>query len=104
MTAYACLKLYKFKEALEPLDCLVLSFNMDYVVYLSCTDEHLIPPDTTGTMCLWTLKTAEDNWFMEFMSVGPKMHALKSHSRWKDVVKAKWFSLHYVNQTLDLSF
>ena len=38
------------------------------------------------------------NWFVEFVSGGPKTCGLKSRSGRKDIVKAKGFSLHYANQ------
>ena len=40
------------------------------------------------------------DWFTEFMSAGPKTHALKSHSGRKDIAKATGFSLHYKNQQI----
>jgi len=98
VTAYARLKLYE--EAMEPLGKLVLYFDTDSVVYVSPTGEHLIHPDTTGVMGLWTSETTADDWFTEFVSGGPKTYGLKSFSGRKDVVKAKGFSLHYANQQI----
>ena len=96
ITAYSRHKLYE--EALHPLGERVLYFDTDSVIYYSPTGEHLIPPDTTGAMGLWTSETSVDDYFTEFVSAGPKTYALKSKSGKKDIAKSKGFSLHFKNQ------
>jgi hypothetical protein len=98
ITAYSRLKL--FEEALEPLGRNVLYFDTDSVIYVSPTGEHLIEPDTTGAMGLWTSEAKGDDYFTEFCSAGPKTYALKSFSGKGDISKSKGFSLHYNNQKI----
>ena len=59
-----------YKEAMEPLGHIALYLNTDSVMYVSPTSEHLIHPDTTGIMGLWTSETTADDWFTEFVSGG----------------------------------
>ena len=98
VTAYARLKLYE--DALEALGRRVIYFDTDSVIYVSTDGNHIIHPDTTGAMGLWTSETSADDWFVEFVSAGPKTYGLKSYSGRKNVVKSKGFSLHYANQQI----
>jgi len=98
VTAYARLKLYE--DALEALGRRVIYFDTDSVIYVSPNGDHLIHPDTTGAMGLWTSETSADDWFVEFVSAGPKTYGLRSFSGRKNIVKSKGFSLHFANQQI----
>ena len=95
ITAYSRLKLY---ELLEQLNEKVLYFDTDSIVYVSPTGEHLVTPDTTGDLGEWTSELPPDDYFVEFVSAGPKTYAMKSFSGERDVSKSKGFSLHYADQ------
>jgi G:T-mismatch repair DNA endonuclease (very short patch repair protein) len=95
VTAYARLKLYD--EALDRLGRNVLYFDTDSCVYLSPSGDHLVPPDLSGELGFWTSELPPNDYFVEFVSAGPKTYALKSFSGNHDVCKAKGFSLSYKN-------
>jgi len=98
ITGYARMKLYE--DALEVLQEKVLYFDTDSVIYVSPTGEHLITPDTTGALGLWTSELKVGDYYTEFVSAGPKTYCCKSFSGDKDVAKSKGFSLHYKNQQI----
>ena len=96
VTAYARLKLY---EALELFDTRVLYFDTDSVMYVSPDAGFVLPVDNSGVLGSWAdeLKKCPNDYFIEFVSVGPKTYALKSHSGLNDICKAKGFTLSYKN-------
>ena len=97
ITWYSRLKLY---ELLERLQEKVFFFNTDYIVSVSPTGEHLITPDTTGNFGEWKSELPPDDYFVESVSAGPKMYAMKSFSGKRDVCKSKGCSLQYANQQI----
>jgi hypothetical protein len=99
ITGYARLKLYE--EALEPLGEKVLYFDTDSCIYLSPTGEHLVPINTNKELGTWANEMKDPtDWFVEFVSAGPKTYALRSLSGKNDIAKSKGFSMHFTNQTI----
>ena len=68
------------------------------MVYISSTGEHLVTLDTTGNLGEWKSELPADNYFVEFVSAGPKTFPMRSLSGEQDVCKSKGFSRHYSNQ------
>ena len=83
------------RRSITPSQRKVLYFDTDSVTYYSPMGKHLIPPNTTSAMSLWTSETSVDDYFKEFISAGPKIYALKSKLGKKDSAKSKGFSLHF---------
>ena len=75
LTGYLRLKLYEFLELLEEK---VLYFDTDSIMYVSHTGEHLVTPDTTGNLGEWTFELPPNDYFVEFVSAGPKTYAMCS--------------------------
>ena len=97
VTAYARLKLY---SALELLGRRVCYFDTDSVVYVSEDGSDILPVDNSGTLGAWSneLKKTPDDYFVEFVSAGPKTYAMRSFSGKNDICKVKGITLSYKNK------
>jgi hypothetical protein len=97
VTAYARLRLY---SALELLGRRVCYFDTDSVVYVSEDGSDILPVDNSGTLGAWSneLKKTPDDYFVEFVSAGPKTYAMRSFSGKNDICKVKGITLSYKNK------
>ena len=60
--------------------------------------DHLITPDTSGDLGMWSSELPLDDSITKFYCAGPKTYAIKTASGKSDMSKSKGFSLHYRNQ------
>ena len=49
----------------------ILYFDTDSIIYVSATGEHLIIPDSSGALGLWTSELKAGDYYTEFVSTGP---------------------------------
>ena len=75
-------------------------FDTDSVVYVSEDGSDILPVDNSGTLGAWAneLKKTPDDYFVEFVSAGPKTYAMRSFSGMNDICKVKGVTLSYKNK------